>query len=170
MIDDNSCLFYLASAANTEVLICKASSDWLKSCLLLSFCYLKLQHKLLTASIKEWNGMSSENWPVRHHFRTSEMLFILFTASDALTYNCLCHGQHHHWCFQRFYYFLWVGLKQKLSLRHILNFLKYFLLRTRWINFIWFRHNFRRISDQVCPWWWRHYRICKPRETCWSQR
>ena len=55
---DNSYLFYLASAANAEVLIFKASSDWLKLCLLLSFCYLKLQYKLLTASILEWNGVS----------------------------------------------------------------------------------------------------------------
>ena len=57
-VNDNSYLFYLASAANAEVLICKASSDWLKLCLLLSFCYLKLQYKLLTASILEWNGVS----------------------------------------------------------------------------------------------------------------
>ena len=33
-------------------------TDWLKLCLLLSFCYLKLQYKLLTASILEWNGVS----------------------------------------------------------------------------------------------------------------
>ena len=33
---------------------------------------------LKTASIMEWNGMSSENWPVCHHCRTSAMLFILF--------------------------------------------------------------------------------------------
>ena len=37
-----SYLFYLASAGIAEVLICKASSDWLKFCLLLSFWYLKL--------------------------------------------------------------------------------------------------------------------------------
>merc|ERR1712214_192247 len=49
-VNDNSYQFYLASAANAEVLICKASSDWLKLCLLLSFCYLKLQYKLLS-----WN-------------------------------------------------------------------------------------------------------------------
>ena len=52
-VNDNSYLFYLASAANAEVLICKASSDWLKLCLLLSFCYLKLQYNLLTVSILE---------------------------------------------------------------------------------------------------------------------
>ena len=37
-----SYLFYLASAGIAEVLICKASSDWLKFCLLLSFWYLRL--------------------------------------------------------------------------------------------------------------------------------
>ena len=35
-------LFYLASAGIAEILICKASSDWLKFCLLLSFWYLRL--------------------------------------------------------------------------------------------------------------------------------
>ena len=55
------------------------------------FYYLKLQYTADTADtaiIMEWNGMSYENWPVRHHCRTSAMLFILFGPHNLIEATC----------------------------------------------------------------------------------